>query len=125
VNVPAKPARRVRREVAEKHEAQNVHEPERRESERPASSASSSLPEKAQTPSDRKAVAVYFTSNPAGASIQLDGESSPEWVTPYAIADVLPGTHRVAFTKQGYSPEIRDLEIGPRDATYAVDLVPK
>jgi serine/threonine protein kinase len=125
VNVPAKPARRVRREVAEKHEAQNVHEPERRESARPASSPSSGIPEKVQTSPDHKTVAVYFTSNPAGASIQLDGESSREWVTPYAIADVAPGTHRVAFTKQGYSPEIRDLEIGQRDATYAVDLVPK
>jgi hypothetical protein len=120
VNVPAKLARRARHEVAEKRDVQRM-----RDSDRLASSVSSIIPEKTLTPPNQRTVAIYFTSNPAGASIRLDGESNPDWITPYTIADIIPGSHRVVFAKQGYSPEIRDLEIGPRDATYGVELVPK
>ena len=120
VNVPAKLAHRARREVVERRELQKV-----RESDRPAPSVESSIPEKVQTRPLQRTVAVYFTSRPQGASIRLDGESNPEWVTPYTIADIIPGMHRVEITKDGYSPEIRDVEIGPTDAPYGVDLVPK
>lgn len=121
VIVPAKVARRARHEVAEKRELQRV-----RETDRPASSpSSSSIPENAQTAQPQRTVAIHFTSNPEGASIRLDGESNPEWVTPYTIADIVLGTHRVEITKAGYSPEIRDVEIGPRDRFYEVDMVPQ
>lgn len=125
VNVPPNPARSPHSEASEKGGVQKARESERRESERPVSSSSPALPEKMQTSTEQKKVAIYFTSNPVGASIRLDGESDPTWVTPYTIADILPGTHRVVFAKEGYSPEIRDLEIGPRDASYRVDLAPK
>jgi len=120
VNVPSNPTKRTRREVSEKREVERV-----RESDRPAPSPAAAIPEKVHTSTDQRPVAIYFTSNPAGASIRLDGESDPSWVTPYTIADILPGTHRVVFAKEGYSPEIRDLEIGPRDASYRVELAPK
>jgi hypothetical protein len=125
VNVPQNAAKSTHREASEKRGVQKVQEPERHESERPVSSPSPALPEKVQTSTEQKKVAIYFTSNPVGASIRLDGESDPTWVTPYTIADILPGTHRVVFAKEGYSPEIRDVEIGPRDGSYRVDLAPK
>lgn len=130
VNVPPNPAKSPHREASENggvqkaHESER-HESERHESERPVSSSSSALPEKMQTSTDQRKVSMYFTSNPAGASIRLDGASDPTWVTPYTISDIAPGTHRIVFAKEGYSPEIRDLEIGPSDASYRVDLAPR
>jgi predicted Ser/Thr protein kinase len=120
VNVPSNPAKHVRHEVSERREVQRV-----RGSGRPAPSSAAPIPGTEHTTTDQRPVSIYFTSNPAGASIRLDGESDPAWVTPYTIADIAPGTHRVVFAKEGYSPEIRDLEIGPRDASYKVDLAPK
>lgn len=119
VNVPANLGKHERPEVAGKREIQHVQNPNRRPSLSPT------IPEKEQALATQTRVSVSFTSAPAGASIRLDGQSDPAWVTPYTIADVSPGMHRVLFYKQGYSPEFRDLEIGPRDASYGVDLVPK
>lgn len=79
------------------------------------------IPEKAPV-SDR--VEIRFTSNPAGAFVQVDGKSSTEWLTPFTMADLTPGTHEVVFTKQGYSTETRKLEIGPKNSSYNLELVP-
>ena len=118
VKVPATLAKRAGHEGVEKREMRV------RESEH-AESHSRNVPEKESRATIERAVAVSFTSNPAGASIRLDGQSDPAWVTPYTIADVAPGIHRVVFYKEGYSPEFRDLKVGARDAAYGVDLIPK
>jgi eukaryotic-like serine/threonine-protein kinase len=120
VNVPARLGNRGHHEIAEKRELQKV-----RASDRPAPTPSPASPAKAETPPVQRTVSISFTSSPEGASIRLDGQSNPEWVTPYTIADIVPGSHRVEIIKEGYSPEIRDVDIGPRDAPYGVDLVPK
>ncbi len=119
VNVPANLAKHERRAVAEKGETEHMREPSRRPS------PSAIIPEKEQTPSAQRRVSVSFTSTPAGASIRLDGQSDPAWVTPYTIADIAPGTHQVVFYKPGYSPEFREVDVGTRDASYGVDLLPK
>lgn len=119
VNVPANLAKHERRETAEKDEIQRMREPNRHPS------PTSTVPEKEQTRVAQTRVSVSFTSTPAGAYIRLDGESDPTWVTPYTIADIAPGTHEVVFYKQGYSPEFRELEVGTRNESYGVDLLPK
>lgn len=68
-------------------------------------------------------VEIRFTSNPAGAFVQIDGKSSSAWLTPFTISELAPGTHQVIFTKQGYSIETRKLEIGPKNSSYNLDLV--
>lgn len=69
-------------------------------------------------------VEIRFTSNPAGAFVQIDGKSSSAWLTPFTMSELAPGTHQVIFTKQGYSSETRKLEIGPKNSSYTLDLVP-
>ena len=69
-------------------------------------------------------VAIRFTSNPPGAFVQIDGRSSADWITPFTLPDLIPGTHEVVFTKQGYTTETRSLEIGPKNDTYPINLVP-
>ncbi|HKR31190.1 MAG TPA: serine/threonine-protein kinase [Terriglobales bacterium] len=67
---------------------------------------------------------VKFRSNPEGAFIQIDGQSSEAWVTPFTTSDIAPGSHEVVFTKVGYSPETRTFEIGAKSSSYKVNLVP-
>ena len=119
VNVPANLGKHERREVAEKREIQHVQQPDRRPSLLPT------IPEKEQTLPAQTRVSVSFTSTPAGASIRLDGQSDPAWTTPYTIADIAPGTHEVVFYKQGYSPQFREVDVGTKDASFGVDLLPK
>jgi serine/threonine-protein kinase len=69
--------------------------------------------------------AVYFTSNPEGALVRFDERSSMSWLTPFTLDDIVPGTHSVVFAKDGYSVETRQLEIGPNNSSYHVDLVPQ
>ena len=69
-------------------------------------------------------VEVRFSSDPEGAFVQFDGRSSEAWMTPFTMSDVKPGTHEAVFTKQGYQPETRTLEIGSKSAPYNISLVP-
>ena len=57
---------------------------------------------------------ITVSSNPDGAQIQLDGQTSPGWVTPVILSQLQPGRHTITVTKAGYSPETRTLEIASR-----------
>ncbi|MBV9074051.1 MAG: serine/threonine protein kinase [Acidobacteria bacterium] len=83
--------------------------------------AAERVPEKAQTPGK---VEIRFTSSPGGAFVQIDGKSNSEWLTPFTMPNLIPGNHQVVFTKSGYSTETRSLEIGPKNSSYHIDLVP-
>jgi hypothetical protein len=67
-------------------------------------------------------VQVRFTSVPDGAAIEIDGKSSSEWVTPFSMAGLAPGTHQVVLTKTGYSPHSETFEVGRRSTTYSATL---
>lgn len=53
---------------------------------------------------------LSIESVPSGAQIQIDGQaaSSP---TPFSMAGVSPGTHRITISKDGYAPETRTIEV--------------
>jgi hypothetical protein len=80
------------------------------------------VPEKVQSAGK---VEIRFTSNPSGAFVEIDGNKSADWRTPFTMANLTPGTHEVAFTKAGFSKEMRKLEIGPKNSSYNIDLVPE
>jgi serine/threonine protein kinase len=79
--------------------------------------------EKDETQSADGKVQIHFRSTPEGAFVQIDGQSSEAWVTPFTMPDVTPGAHEVVFTKSGYSTQTRSLKIGPRNSTYSASLV--
>ncbi len=91
----------------------------------PAEVSSTPIPEKVQKSPTPKKASIRFTTNPEGASIRFDGHNNPSWITPFTLADVVPGTHEFVFTKDGYLAETRELEIGPNNPSYNVDLVPE
>jgi hypothetical protein len=85
---------------------------------------SSLVPEKGASSLGPRVVDVRFTSNPAGALVQIDGRSDPRWTTPFLAPNLTAGNHQVVFAKQGFTSETRSLEIGPKNGTYSIDLVP-
>ena len=54
---------------------------------------------------------LIVSSNPAGAQVQIDGQSNPAWVTPYAIPGLQPGQHTMTISRQGYASETRNFEV--------------
>jgi serine/threonine protein kinase len=45
---------------------------------------------------------LHVESNIPGAKISVDGQSGPNWVTPYTISDLSVGSHQVVVSKEGY-----------------------
>src|SRR5208337_4190083 len=45
---------------------------------------------------------LLVTANVSGATISVDGQSGPNWVTPYTISDLSVGSHQVMVSKEGY-----------------------
>jgi len=46
---------------------------------------------------------LLITANVSGATISVDGQSGPNWVTPYTISDLSVGSHQVVVSKEGYN----------------------
>jgi serine/threonine protein kinase len=45
---------------------------------------------------------LLVTANVSGAKISVDGQTGPNWVTPYTISDLSVGSHQVVVSKEGY-----------------------
>lgn len=66
--------------------------------------------------------AIVITSNPPGANVYLDGQSSG--TTPFTIPNVNPGTHTILLTMQGYSDASRTVEVTAGSQNQiSVDLI--
>ncbi len=53
---------------------------------------------------------LSIESLPGGAQIQIDGQSASS-PTPFSMAGVSPGTHRITISKDGYATETRTIEV--------------
>ena len=54
------------------------------------------------TPQTPQVGQLLVTANVSGAKISVDGQSGPNWVTPYTISDLSVGSHQVVVSKEGY-----------------------
>ncbi|MGB9492619.1 MAG: PEGA domain-containing protein, partial [Terriglobales bacterium] len=54
---------------------------------------------------------AFVDSTPQGAPFLVDGKSDPSWVTPFGLTGLTPGTHVLTVSKNGYTSEIRSVEI--------------
>ncbi len=89
-------------------------EPER--THRPAERAS-------ETPKPADVGTLRVTSNVVGASITLDDQTRPEWVTPYSFTNLAPGSHDVMVAKDGYEGVARRITVvAGRSRTLNLDL---
>ena len=61
---------------------------------------------------------LSVTSSPAGAQIQIDGQSNSAWVTPFNLASLNPGQHSVTISKPGYAPETRNLNVSSGGTSF-------
>jgi eukaryotic-like serine/threonine-protein kinase len=63
---------------------------------------------------------VQIDSTPQGAQIQLDGKGDPSWVTPFSLTGLSPGTHIVSANKNGYSAEVRSVDVASGSKSFVV-----
>jgi hypothetical protein len=54
---------------------------------------------------------MAIDSVPQGAQVQVDGKSDPSWVTPFTLAGLTPGQHRVSVSKSGFSSDTRTVDV--------------
>ncbi|HEY6248965.1 MAG TPA: PEGA domain-containing protein, partial [Candidatus Angelobacter sp.] len=68
---------------------------------------------------------LRFDSQPRGAKVQVDGWTEPTWITPFQASNLSAGTHTVVFSKAGYLPETRtvDVTVG-KSLPFAVQMKP-
>lgn len=64
-----------------------------------------------------------FASQPAGAKVEIDGQTEPSWVTPFKVSHLPAGTHNVVFSKDGYIAQTRTVEFTPtKSGSLSVEL---
>lgn len=59
-------------------------------------------------------------STPQGAQVQVDGQSYPNWVTPFAWTNLSPGQHTITVSKPGYSTDTRTVSIASGNRTNTI-----
>lgn len=66
---------------------------------------------------------LIIKSNPSGAKITVDGQSSPDWVTPKTFAQFAAGTHQVLLSKEGYGDVMNSVTVeGGKTASLSPKL---
>ena len=63
---------------------------------------------------------LAISSTPEGAQVQMDGRSDPNWVTPYTMVGINPGSHSVTVSKAGFSSETRNLDVTGGNKSFLV-----
>jgi hypothetical protein len=87
-------------------------------------------PSKGKAPKKKAATApviipgqLAIDSTPQGAQVQVDGQTDPSYVTPFALTNLQPGQHSITVSKAGYATDTRTVNVtaGNR-ATTSVHL---
>jgi serine/threonine protein kinase len=61
---------------------------------------------------------LSINSSPAGAQVQVDGQSNPVWQTPYDIGGLNPGQHTLTITKSGYASDTRTIDVASGSKSF-------
>ena len=68
---------------------------------------------------------LFIVSDPAGASITIEGKTLESWKTPQTLGSLAPGVYQVTLSKAGYASETRSIEVaGGNRASLDVRLTP-
>lgn len=68
---------------------------------------------------------LTVNTTPGGAQIQIDGQNSSGWVTPFNLGGLNPGQHTLTISKPGYASETRTMEVGSGSKSFiSVQLAP-
>jgi PEGA domain len=68
---------------------------------------------------------MLISSAPAGATVEIAGRPGDSGRTPLAVGSLVPGVYKVTLRKNGYAPEVRQVEVSAGNrATLDVKLNP-
>ena len=77
-----------------------------------ANDAKAPVPPPTTTKSKRPTTGdLQVVSEPAGAHVDIDGQTRPEWVTPFVADKLTPGKHNITYTLPNYNPEKRTVDV--------------
>jgi serine/threonine-protein kinase len=70
---------------------------------------------------------LQIVSEPAGAKVDIDGQTRPEWVTPFVADKLTPGKHNITYTMTNFAAEKRSVDVvagkkGTVDAKLSVSV---
>ncbi len=54
---------------------------------------------------------LLISSDPAGAHVDIDGQTRPEWVTPFTAEKLTPGKHNITYTMANFGTEKRAADV--------------
>jgi serine/threonine protein kinase len=54
---------------------------------------------------------IQVVSEPAGARVDIDGQTRPEWVTPFVADKLAPGKHNITYNLPNYGSEKRTVDV--------------
>jgi predicted Ser/Thr protein kinase len=95
---------------------------------KPVSGAKQPAPQKATSSPNQVFVQqseLKLLSQPAGAKVEIDGWSEPNWVTPFTASHLAAGRHTVVFTKAGYLQQTRSVEsVAAKSIDVSAELPP-
>lgn len=68
---------------------------------------------------------LQFNSKPAGAKVEIDGWSEPNWVTPFTASHLAAGYHTITFTRDSYLPRTQAVQsVAGRSVQAFAELSP-
>ena len=54
---------------------------------------------------------LQVVSEPAGAHVDIDGQTRPEWVTPFVADKLSPGKHSITYNLPNFGSEKRTVDV--------------
>ena len=54
---------------------------------------------------------MAIDSAPQGAQVSIDGQTDASWITPFTLAGLSAGQHSVTFSKAGFAPDTRTVDV--------------
>ncbi len=104
---PAAPVKHA----AEPVQTQPALAPEPESDNQPVAASKSRGPKKKAAPAPVIPGGVSVDSMPQGAQVQIDGQTDPSWVTPFALTNLQPGAHSITTSKAGYATDTRTINV--------------
>ncbi len=105
------------RHAAQPAETQPAPEPE--SDNQPVVTSRAHAPKKKATPAPVIPGGLSVDSMPQGAQVQVDGQTDPSWVTPFALTNLQPGAHSITTSKAGYATDTRTLNVASANRATA------
>lgn len=61
---------------------------------------------------------LTLNSTPEGAQVHVDGNTDPNWITPYTVTGLTAGQHTISVSKPGYASDTRTVDVAAGSKSF-------